>query len=90
MNHFGDPCIHCGVPHDDVTPGQCTGDPGKAVPIAYRSLGVRWDNVEHFRLRLSDGSVKEVWRHIAEWALYGNFGRRDLRPGALPYDGTIV
>ncbi len=21
--HFGDPCIHCGVAHDDVPPGPC-------------------------------------------------------------------
>jgi hypothetical protein len=21
--HQGDPCIHCGTPHDDVEPGPC-------------------------------------------------------------------
>lgn len=25
--HFGDPCIHCGIPHDDVPRGPCTGKP---------------------------------------------------------------
>jgi outer membrane murein-binding lipoprotein Lpp len=24
--HFGDPCVYCGTPHDDVTPGQCPGE----------------------------------------------------------------
>lgn len=21
--HFGDPCVHCGTPHDEVAPGPC-------------------------------------------------------------------
>jgi hypothetical protein len=21
--HFGDPCVHCGIPHDEVPPGPC-------------------------------------------------------------------
>ena len=25
QSHFGDPCIHCDTPHDDVAPGPCTG-----------------------------------------------------------------
>ena len=23
--HFGDPCIYCGTPHDEVAPGPCPG-----------------------------------------------------------------
>jgi hypothetical protein len=23
--HFGDPCIHCRTPHDDIAPGPCSG-----------------------------------------------------------------
>lgn len=23
--HFGDPCVHCGIPHDDVPVGPCRG-----------------------------------------------------------------
>ena len=23
QHHFGDPCIYCGTPHDDVEPGSC-------------------------------------------------------------------
>ncbi len=28
--HKGDPCIYCGVPHDDVEPGPCPGRKHKA------------------------------------------------------------
>jgi hypothetical protein len=24
-NHFGDPCIRCGIPHDEVPTGPCAG-----------------------------------------------------------------
>jgi hypothetical protein len=77
MTHFGDPCIHCGIPHDDVAPGACTGDPKKVRPIAYRSLGVRWDNVEHFRILFSDNHIEERWCHISEHAPYFHFGYSD-------------
>lgn len=23
--HFGDPCVHCGIAHDDAPPGPCKG-----------------------------------------------------------------
>lgn len=26
--HFGDPCVHCSTPHDEVKPGPCPGDVG--------------------------------------------------------------
>ncbi len=25
--HFGDPCVHCGTPHDEVQPGPCPARP---------------------------------------------------------------
>lgn len=25
LSHYGDPCIYCGIAHDDVPPGSCTG-----------------------------------------------------------------
>ena len=35
--HYGDPCIHCGVAHDDVPPGPCMGN----TRLEYRrSLGL--------------------------------------------------
>lgn len=72
--HFGDPCIHCGIPHDDVPVGACRGDFTKAIPIAFRGLGVRYDNVEHFLVLLSNGTLLERWHHIAEQAPYHHFG----------------
>lgn len=30
MNHTGDPCIHCGLAHDDVAPGPCPKTEGLA------------------------------------------------------------
>lgn len=71
--HFGDPCIHCGTPHDAVEPGLCHGDPAKAKCIGYQSLGVRWDGVEHFLLLMSTGSFEEHWYHISEHAPYWQF-----------------
>lgn len=89
--HYGDPCVHCGTPHDDVLPGLCLGDPTKAVPIAFRSLGVRWDNVERFFVQMSDGRVEERYYHISEWADYHNFeGCTTRQPGALRYDETLT
>lgn len=72
--HFGDPCIHCGIPLDDVPVGSCKGDPARARPIAYASLGVRWDGIEHFRIRFSDGRIAERHSHISEHAPYWHFG----------------
>jgi len=65
LRHFRDPCVHCGTPHDEVAPGPCPGDPAKAVPMRWRSLGVRWDNVEHFLIQMSDGSFTERHSHIS-------------------------
>ncbi len=53
QTHFQDPCIHCGQAMEAVEVGACPGDTAKAVAIAYRSLGTRWDGYEHFLLRLS-------------------------------------
>lgn len=72
--HFGDPCIHCNTPHDDFEPGPCQGDLSKAVPIAYASLGVRWDGVEGYRVRFSDNHVEELWRHVSYHSPYYHFG----------------
>ena len=83
MAHFGDPCIHCGILHDEVAPGPCMGDRQKAICIAYQSLGVRWDRVEHFLLLMSDGSFQDRWHHISENAPYYHF-RQDHEFGSPP------
>ena len=76
QTHYGDPCIHCATPHDNVPVGPCRGDPSKAVPIAYCSLGVRWDKVEHLRVRMSDGRVEDIWEHI-DLMMHWKLGRYD-------------
>jgi hypothetical protein len=73
QTHFGDPCIHCGLTLDQFQVGACTGDAAKAKPIAYRSLGVRWDGVEGFLVRMSTNQVVERWHHISEHAARRGF-----------------
>lgn len=89
MMHFGDPCIHCGTPHDEVEIGPCKGDPAKAIVIGWASLGVRWDGVEHFRFRTSDNRVHELHQHISSHAPYYHFGRRKELTNPPPYDGRL-
>ncbi len=72
--HYGDPCIHCGVPHDEVLIGACDGDDSKSIPIGYKSLGVRWDGVEHYKIVMSNGTVVERWEHISMHSPYYHFG----------------
>ena len=79
--HYGDPCIHCGIPHDDVPAGPCQGGSGRAIPLACRYLGTRWDGIRHFWVRLSDGTVRDVWNSIYE---------NKFLCETLPLDDTIV
>lgn len=66
MTHFGDPCIHCATPHDEVSVGPCLGDPAKAVDIAFCSLGIRPDGIERFVVLRSTGELREHYAHPAE------------------------
>ena len=79
LYHFGDPCVHCGSPHDEVPVGPCQGDPAKAVPIAYRSMGVRRNQIERFLIRLSDGRVEQRDFPVSQEAPYWHFGYSDRR-----------
>ena len=63
--HFGDPCVHCEIPHDDVAPGPCLGDPEKAVPVSWRFIGARWDGVDQYLIRMSDGQLVDRWEHYS-------------------------
>lgn len=87
--HFGDPCIHCGIPHDEIPIGACTGDASKARPIAYRSLGVRHDGYEHFRIRWSASEVTERFCHISERAPYWHFGHSGELIQPPRYDANL-
>jgi hypothetical protein len=74
LRHFRDPCVHCGQAMEAVAVGACPGDAAKAVPMSYRSLGVRYDGIEHFRVEFSDGQIKERHCHVSEHAPYYHFG----------------
>lgn len=75
--HFGDPCIHCGIPHDDLPVGDCQGDPAKAKPLACRIAERRWDGMERYLVRFSDGRIESMWCHPSEHAPYFHFGHSD-------------
>ncbi len=90
LYHFGDPCVHCGIPHDDVPIGPCQGDPAKAVPIAYRSMGVRPDGIERFLIRFSDERVEERHFHVSEQAPYWHFGYSDSRRQPPRHDDRLT
>lgn len=62
MKHFGDPCIHCGIPHDDVPKGDCKGDKGKAVVTHYwvKRMSYEQNNgADLVRARMSSGDIVE-------------------------------
>ena len=60
-----------------------------AYPIAYKSLGVRWDKVESFRVKYSDGQVKEISAHVSEHMPYWHFGHSDTMAQPPTYDETL-
>lgn len=87
--HFKDPCIHCGVTMEAMKPGDCEGDTKKAIPLEYASLGVRWDGVEHYRIRFSDGRVEDLHEHISFQAPYYHFGYSDSLISPPRYDEKL-
>lgn len=89
QTHFKDPCIHCGTAMEGVAVGACPGDAKKAIPIAYRSLGVRWDGYENFLIRMSTNEVVERWHHISEQAPYRGFVNGDIQQPPR-YDPKLV
>lgn len=70
MTHFGDPCIHCGIPHDDVPIGPCQGDRAKARVLAYCVSRQAWENpgsgAETILCAMSTGEIRTEWRHPYE------------------------
>lgn len=80
LHHFRDPCVHCGLRMEDVAIGPCLGDRTKAVPMAWKSLGVRWDNVEHFLIQFSDGHFEHRWEHIEADLAYGYLAKARFVP----------
>lgn len=33
--------------------------------MAWKSLGVRWDNVEHYLIQMSNGLFEDRWEHVS-------------------------
>jgi hypothetical protein len=69
--HFGDPCLHCGIPHDEVEPGPCRGDHQKAIVLAYcidRQGYENWaSGCETVLCLMSSGEVRTEGHHPAMW-----------------------
>lgn len=62
MRHYGDPCIHCEIPHDDVPKGKCTGDEKKAVITHYwvkKQAHEQNNGADLVRAKLSTGVIIE-------------------------------
>lgn len=62
MYHFGDPCIHCGIAHDEVPKGNCNGDKEKAVVVKYwiKKFAYEQNNgADLVRAKLSTGQIIE-------------------------------
>lgn len=89
MSTTDDPCIHCGIAQDKVPVGACQGDFTKAKPVAFRSLGVRHDGVEHFLIRYSDWSVREHHAHVSYHSPYYHFGHSREMDNTLRYDPRL-
>ena len=87
--HYGDPCVHCGIAHNDVPKGPCQGDATKAIPISYRKLETRWDGYDLHRVRYSDGSVREHWNHSSEHAPYYHWGHSDALTQPPRYEAAL-
>lgn len=68
--HFGDPCIHCAIPHDDVPVGPCKGDREKARVLAYCVSRSAWQNpgsrADTILCAMTNGETRTDTRHPAE------------------------
>lgn len=68
--HYGDPCIHCATPHDDVPVGPCKGDANKARVIAYCVDRQAWQNpgsgCDNILCLMSTGEITIDTRHPME------------------------
>lgn len=75
ITHFGDPCIHCGIPHDEVPSGACRGDTSKARVLAYCIDRQAWENPGSGAMtvlcKMTTGQVlQSAWRPFEMPALH--------------------
>lgn len=78
QTHFGDPCIHCGTPHDEVEPGPCKGGREKARVLAYCVSRQAWQNPGSgcctILCKMTNGEIRQDARHPSEhWPQYDWF-----------------
>ena len=89
MAHFGDPCIHCGIGHDDLTVGPCQGDPNKVKPIRLGVIRQAWQNpvtqCDDIIVLMSDGWTRreshypsEHWRYSERLKDAKSVGRDEI------------
>jgi hypothetical protein len=50
--------------------------------VAYCSLGVRYDGVEHLRFRLEDSTLEDIWIHT-------QYGMSYWMTQDIPYDSSL-
>jgi len=86
MKHFGDPCIHCGTPHDDLEIGPCKGDPARVKIYAYsiiRQAHQQTSGRDNVRCYMSDGTIREEAHHPStHWPYSERFSAARVRPVA--------
>ncbi len=84
--HFGDPCIYCGIPHDDVPPGPCRGP-----RITTEQIDKAWNRIRVLRNLGDDGGASAIEElladtfHIVACEECGGSGE-----GGMRYDGSPV
>lgn len=59
-------------------------------PVAYCVLETRWDGYEHYRIRMSDGTLLHRWAHCSEHAPYFHFGASDDLRQSPPLDVNLA
>lgn len=87
--HFGDPCIFCKVGHEDLQTGPCPENDCKLRVAGYVLIDNRWDGVQHYRYRTTDGRVREIHSHASNHAPYYHFGLSDDLIQTPPWDETL-
>lgn len=83
MKHFGDPCIHCGTPHDEVGVGNCPGDVDKARVLAYCVDRQAWQNpgsgCDTVLMLMTTGGLREEAHHPSDhWPYSERFKSADV------------
>lgn len=95
MKHFGDPCIHCGLPFDDVDVGPCAGDEARVKITAYRVIRHAWQNpgsgCDTVRVFMSDGtSHMESLHPSSHWPYSDRFADAQVQAALIPAGRRVL